>query len=687
MQTQLSSYRYIAVCIMAENPRIGIKRKHSVTSFQKEWSKMWPCIQPVRQYPDKAFCAVCSSSFSIVHQGKRDVERHIKGSEHKRLSGIVNSCQTLTKFLPDRKSQDKVINAEVLFTGYILEHNLPFESAAHAGPLFRKMFPDSDIARKYGCASTKTAAIINYAMAPFLHDSLVEYLQQNPFSLAIDGSSDTGTNSMYPLLVRVYDGNRGEICSKFWRMCLVSDSSADGIFAQVSRAFEEESVPWDNVVGLSLDNASVNMGRHNGLYRKFEAKNKCVYTLGCPCHIIHNTANFASRSFSRVTGFDIGDFLVDIYYYFDNSTKRQALLKEYCTFCDQEYRKILKFGATRWLSKEICITRVLRQFPSLKSYFASQPELRSDPRLRRLQAYFSDPLTEIYLLFLQSVMPLFTDINKTLQSDEPKLFILHKHMQQFLRKLLGRFVKAEALATTSVKSVDMEDDAVLLSLDKVMIGFSTRSTMNSNDLHHEREKVARNCRVFMIEAYKYAIAHLPLHDPVLQHAEVLQHECRTTAEFDSLLFFVEKYPTLKLKLEASIDKLYDQFSDYQALDDTAFTGFNRVDHLWHALSTLQGCSGPRFNLLFEVAKYILLLPHSNAEEERIFSTVTKNKTKFRASLSNEKSLPSILTCKTNCFNHLHCFDFEPSTILLDKAKKAATTYNIDHSQPGCSSSS
>ena len=277
-------------------------------------------------------------------------------------------------------------------------------------------------------------------------------------------------------------------------------------------------------------------------------------------------------------------------------------------------------------------------------------------------------------------MPLFTDLNKMLQSDEPKLFILHKHMQHFLRKLLGRFVKAEVLATTSVRSVNIDDATVLLSLDKVMIGFSTRSTMNSNDLHHEKDKVARNCRVFMIEAYKYAISRLPLHDPVLQHAEVLQQECRTTAEFDSLVFFVEKFPTLKLKLEASIDKLYDQFSDYQALDDTAFTGYNRIDHLWHSLSTLQGCNGPRFDL-FEVAKYILLLPHSNAEEERIFSTVTKNKTKFRASLSNERSLPSILTCKTNCFNHLCCFDFEPSKILLDKAKKAATTYNSDHSLP------
>ena len=64
------------------------------------------------------------------------------------------------------------------------------------------------IAKKYGYAATKTAAIINYAIAPLLHTPLVEHLQQNPFSPAIDDSSDTGTEIMYPLVVRVYDVNK-----------------------------------------------------------------------------------------------------------------------------------------------------------------------------------------------------------------------------------------------------------------------------------------------------------------------------------------------------------------------------------------------------------------------------------------------------------------------------------------------
>ena len=46
---------------------------------------------------------------------------------------------------------------------------------------------------KYSCAATKTAAINSYALAPELRDPVVEYMKLSPFSLAIDGSSDTGT--------------------------------------------------------------------------------------------------------------------------------------------------------------------------------------------------------------------------------------------------------------------------------------------------------------------------------------------------------------------------------------------------------------------------------------------------------------------------------------------------------------
>ena len=107
----------------------------------------------------------------------------------------------------------------------------------------------------------------------------------------------------------------------------------------------------------------------------------------------------------------------------------------------------------------------------------------------------------------------------------------------------------------------------------------------------------------MIEAYKYAMSHLPLpvHDVLLKHAEVIQFEKRHDASFQSLVFFVEKFTPLKAKLGSSMDQLFDQFTDYQSLQDDSVDDSQRIDQIWHHLGVLQGCDGLHFNLLFEVS--------------------------------------------------------------------------------------
>ena len=67
--------------------------------------------------------------------------------------------------------------------------------------------------------------------------------------------------------------------------------------------------------------------------------------------------------------------VIDIYYWFGKSTKRKASLAEFYSFCDIGYRKIVKHVNTRWLGLERAISRVLQQFPGLKSYFLSNGEI------------------------------------------------------------------------------------------------------------------------------------------------------------------------------------------------------------------------------------------------------------------------------------------------------------------------
>ena len=77
----------------------------------------------------------------------------------------------------------------------------------------------------------------------------------------------------------------------------------------------------------------------------------------------------------QVSGFSVEDLVIDVFFWFDKSTKRKAALAEYCSFCDADYRQIVKHVSTRWLSLEKAVSRLLQQHAALKSYFASEGEL------------------------------------------------------------------------------------------------------------------------------------------------------------------------------------------------------------------------------------------------------------------------------------------------------------------------
>ncbi|KAF3840264.1 hypothetical protein F7725_018981, partial [Dissostichus mawsoni] len=84
--------------------------------------------------------------------------------------------------------------------------------------------------------------------------------------------------------------------------------------------------------------------------------------------------------------------------------------------------EVLQHASVRWLSLETCVTRILRLYEPLASYFQSTEG--NQPRLKRLQGAFSDPMTEVYLLFYQSTIPAFTSLNLLFQRQHPSIFLL-----------------------------------------------------------------------------------------------------------------------------------------------------------------------------------------------------------------------------------------------------------------------
>lgn len=85
----------------------------------------------------------------------------------------------------------------------------------------------------------------------------------------------------------------------------------------------------------------------------------------------------------------------------------------------------------------------------------------------------------------------------------------------------------------------------------------------------------------------------------------------------------------------------------------------------------------RFPRLSAIAKLVLILPHSNADAERVFSMVGLNKTKTRNALALDGTLSAIMTVKMAGIEP-HCFKWEPPVSVIKASKSATNTYNTQH---------
>ena len=142
-----------------------------------------------------------------------------------------------------------------------------------------------------------------------------------------------------------------------------------------------------------------------------------------------------------------------------------------------------------------------------------------------------------------------------------------------------------------------------------------------------------------------------------------------------------------------MERVHEEFTEYQLLNDSDIpediwrkatvveeedgSTYHRMDIIWQYLSTVRAPDNTlRFARLSNIAKLVLIVPHSNAEEERVFSMVRKNKTCFRPSLDPKGTLSSILTIKLA--DNLPAHVYQPSKEVLKKAKSATWEYNKTH---------
>ena len=149
------------------------------------------------------------------------------------------------------------MKAKLLFSGFLVEHELPLTTADHAVKLFRNMFSDSKIENKYRCGRTKTTHMLAGAVSKQITRDLKEELLLTPRNgLATDGSSDKD-DKLLPISVRHVDKDSGLIATSLLDILNInSGSTAQQMYDVCNEVKEAFSLDCYNCVTYSSSSFS-----------------------------------------------------------------------------------------------------------------------------------------------------------------------------------------------------------------------------------------------------------------------------------------------------------------------------------------------------------------------------------------------------------------------------------------------
>ena len=191
------------------------KRQKYQCSYQSSWEseeKFATWIRKSKKRRDYAFCTFWAKEIKISGGGANDLSRHRETTLHRRSSEAVATTPNIATVLAATNTlATKVIKSEVLFASFIAEHNVPMNVSEHARKLFKAMFPDSDIAKRFASGRTKTTEIIKGALSPYYTKPVIEAMCKGPFSLLMDETTDNTAEKEAVLLSIFFAENLGRV--------------------------------------------------------------------------------------------------------------------------------------------------------------------------------------------------------------------------------------------------------------------------------------------------------------------------------------------------------------------------------------------------------------------------------------------------------------------------------------------
>lgn len=418
------------------------------------------------------------------------------------------------------------------------------------------------------------------------------------------------------------------IQDRFLTLIPLKDARAENLYMTITKFFETKNVPYkQNLVGFASDGASVMVGKHNSVVSRIKSDIPHIFIMKCISHSFHLCASNACQVLPR----GIEDLVRDIYNYFANSPKRIETFKEFQNFAHTKIHKMLHPAQTRWLSLEAAVCRVLEQYDALNLFFidavANDRILAAENILIKLQ----DPFTKLYLQFLEYSLSFFNNLNRQMQSEQPKIHELHSSVSSIYKTFLESFIKREIILNVSLDKINYKDPSNFLPLDEMYLGAKVSISINSLTTECDKNTFRKRCLQFFIEAASQINQRFDFNDKVLIHICLLSPKNVCDKKNSSISPLAVHFPNLVAPNDLQILD-----NEWRLLRNTNLNvdQNNSIEEFWNTIEKMRhGDDSPMFPVLSTFVFNLLIFPHSSANVERTFSDVNLLKTNQRNKLS------------------------------------------------------
>jgi len=511
-----------------------------------------------------------------------------------------------------------------------------------------KLYPDSKIAAKQSTARTKATAIIKNILAPHSLQTIKEEIEQVPFYGVLTDASNHNAEKLFPLIIQYFSETKG-MQLKLIKLNSLENETSETIVKFCIDTLNNLNISLHKLIAYSADNTNTNFGgrdRHgtNNVYFKLQSiLSKDIEGIGCPAHILHNTASTSAD----VLSVDVESTVLKIYKYFSIFTVRNERLKSFCEEADVHYANLQSHSRTRWLSLLPEIERILQLWEPLKNFF-----LEETRPPKAIVDFFNNPLSQIYFLFLHCQTFLFEKQIKKIEKSDITIIEVKKIIND-LEQTLSERAEANFLGIkTKIEYNKIKDDVQLFVSIKLF--------------DEEVDNYYKTAREYLQQWSN------PL----------IKFEVFSWMDLTSSLQWQEVEKTITYLKEKGIDItdscfeeiLYlKNFIDKQKFDED-WNKKNMHDKWLHFFQKTDVLERKR-NLIL-MRQYLYAIPGHNANVERIFSLIMAQWTKERNRLQVE-TVESIIQCKFNF--KMTCSKFHMYAMgkpeLLKQVKKSEK-YNI-----------